>query len=111
MLPMLHAWEQFLFRSRITAKLIGDQYPWHVLTALQQLAEELFRGPFISPALHQDIQNIPLLIDRTPQIVLPAIDFEEHLIKMPFVAGSCTSPAQLVGIVLPKARHHWRTVS
>jgi hypothetical protein len=31
-----------------------------------------------------------------------AVDFEKDLIKMPLVAGACTSPAQLVGILLPK---------
>jgi hypothetical protein len=43
-----------------------------------------------------------MLIDRSPQIMQFAVDFEKDLIKMPLVAGSCTSVAQLVGMLLPK---------
>ena len=40
------------------------------------------------------------MINGTPQIVQLAVDFEKHLIKMPFVTGSCPPPASLVRILL-----------
>jgi hypothetical protein len=101
-LPMLHSWQHLLFRGCIAAKFISDEYSWHILTPLQQLTEELFRRLFIAPALHQDIQNIAMLVNCTPEIVLLALDGEEHLIQMPLIAGLATLPAQLVRILLAK---------
>jgi hypothetical protein len=48
----------------------------------EPLAEELFRGFFVPPALHQDIEHMPLLIDRSPQIVLCPVDRQKHLVDL-----------------------------
>jgi hypothetical protein len=46
---------------------------------------------FVAPSLHQNVQQIAMLIDSTPQVVEFAIDGEEHLIEMPFIAGLGTT--------------------
>ena len=92
-LSMLHAGQQLLFGRAIACQLIRDQHTWHILTALEQLAKELLGSLFVTSALNQDIKHVAMLIDSSPQRVQFAVDFEKDLIKMPFVAGSCTSPA------------------
>jgi hypothetical protein len=37
--------------------------------------------------LDQNIQNVAILINCSPQILNAAIDLEEHFIKMPLVPG------------------------
>src|SRR5215213_10234706 len=91
-LSMLHAGQQLLFGRAIACQRIRDQHTWHILTALEQLAKELLGSLFVTSALNQDIKQVAMLIDSWPQIVQFAVDFEKDLIKMPFVAGSCTSP-------------------
>jgi hypothetical protein len=101
-LPMLHSWQQLLFRGCIAAKFISDQYSWQILTPHKPLAEELFRRLFVAPTLHQDIHNIAMLVKCTPELVPLALDGEEQLIQMPRIAGLATLPPQLVRILLPK---------
>jgi hypothetical protein len=57
---------------------------------------------FIATLLHQNIENIPVLIDRPSEIMALVIDREEDLVEMPYVAESGTSAPELVGIRLPE---------
>jgi hypothetical protein len=50
--------------------------------------------------LDQNIQNVAILINCSPQIVNAAIDLEEHFIKMPLVPRSRRFSAQVVRINL-----------
>ena len=90
-LAVLHTRQQRLFGCSIARQFIGDQYTRDILTAFQELAKELLRSCFIPSALNQNIENIAILVDRSPEIVQSAIDFEEDFIKMPFV--TCLRPA------------------
>jgi hypothetical protein len=50
----------------------------------------------------QNIQNVAILINGSPQIVNAAIDFEEHFIKMPLVPRPGRFSSQVVSINLAK---------
>ena len=50
----------------VTAQLVRDQHAWDILAALQELAEELEGCAFVATALHQDIQDVPMLINGAP---------------------------------------------
>jgi hypothetical protein len=82
--------------------VIRDDHPRHICQTCEEVAEESLRGLLVPPALHQDIENMAILIDGAPQIVTGAVDREEHCIEMPLVARSRTPAAQLVGIGLPE---------
>jgi hypothetical protein len=41
--------------------------------------------------LHQNIEDVVILIDGSPQVMALAIDRKEHLIQVPFVAWLGTS--------------------
>jgi hypothetical protein len=99
-LAVLDAGEQFVFGSTIAGKFICNQHAPNILTAFEELSKELLRDRFVPSALNQNIQNMPLLVDRAPQIVQSAFDFEKDLIKMPFVAGLGATSTQLIGRVL-----------
>ena len=70
--------------------------------------EELRSCCFVPPALHQDIQHVPVLINGTPQIVLIPVDFQEDFIQLPLIARLRTSPPEVIGIRL--AEHHPNTI-
>jgi hypothetical protein len=84
-LAMLDTGQQLLFRCARAPQLIRNQHPRHLLTALEQLAEELLGGLLVPPTLHQNIQHVPVLINGAPQLVLFPIDGEEDLSEMPLV--------------------------
>jgi hypothetical protein len=52
-----------------------------------------------------------VLVDRAPQVPLCAVDLNEHLIEVPFVAQPPTTTAQLVRVLLPNRSHQARSVS
>ena len=85
MLPMLNTGHDLSFRRAVALQLIRDEHPRHVPQTLQQLAEELFCGLFVPAALHQDVQDVAILIHGAPQVMLLAIDLDEHLIEVPFI--------------------------
>jgi len=101
-LAVCHSWEQFPFGGPVALQFSGDEHPRHVRQAFEQLAKELLRGLLVSPALHQDVEPMALLINGPPQVVTFALDGEKHLIEMPFVAGPRAAATQLIGIVLPE---------
>ena len=56
----------------------------------------------IAPASDQDVEDMAVLVDRTPQIMTYAIDGQKHLIEMSCVPWSRAPTPELVGIGLPK---------
>jgi hypothetical protein len=69
-LTVFHARQYLTLRRAVAFELIRDNHPWDILTAFEQLAEELLRGLFVAPALHQDIEDgIPLALTLMSMIV------------------------------------------
>src|SRR4051812_35756049 len=85
-LSVLYARQNVTLGSGVALELVGDDDPRGVLQALQQLAKEALGGFGVAPALHQDVEHVPVLIDRTPEIMQLATDAEKHLVHKPFVA-------------------------
>src|ERR671924_1644815 len=72
-LPVFHPWQHLAFSGTVAFELIRDDDAWHTPQALEQLAKELFLGLRIAPTLHQDIQDIVVLIDGPPQVMAFAV--------------------------------------
>jgi hypothetical protein len=89
-------------RHLVAGQLVGDDHPGHVPQALEQSAEELLCGHRVSARLHQNVEHVAVLVDRAPQVPLCAVDLDEHLIEVPFVAQPRTTTAQLVRVLLPE---------
>lgn len=56
----------------------------------------------ITPSLHQNVENLILLIYGSPQVMRRSIDVQENFVQMPFVTTSRQSFAQGVGARLTK---------
>jgi hypothetical protein len=41
---------------------------------LEELAKKAFRRLPVTPVLHEDIEHMAILIDCTPQVMVPALD-------------------------------------
>jgi hypothetical protein len=101
-LPVLHPWQELALGRPITLQLICDHHARDVPQAFEQLPEESLRSGFIPPTLHQNVEDVPVLIDAPPQIRALAIDRQEYLIKVPLITWLRTSAPELIGICLPK---------
>jgi hypothetical protein len=99
-LPVFDAREDLSLRRAVAFQPIGDDDPWYVPAAFEELAEELLGGMLVPPTLHQDIEHSPVLIHSPPEIMALPIDREEDFIQLPLVAWLRASAAELIGIGL-----------
>jgi hypothetical protein len=102
MQPMLDAGQALACGGTVASQLIGDDDSWNVREIFEPLAEELFRSRLIPAALHEDIKDVPVLTDGTPEIVACAVDPHKHLVQVPCVPRSRTSATQWIGVLLPE---------
>jgi hypothetical protein len=56
----------------------------------------------VPPTLHQNIEDVPVLVHGSPEIVPSTMNREKYLIPMPLIARPGTSTAQLIGVLLAK---------
>ena len=78
-------------RSPVAAQLVGDQPPRRTLLALQQLAEKECSRPTVATRLDEDIDDVTILIDGTPEIAPLSLDGDEDLVQVPDVAQPALS--------------------
>ncbi len=97
MLAMLDAGHDLALGRGIAAQLVGDQHPRRSPLLLQKLAQQAFGGLFVAPALHENIENKALLVDRAPKPVLRAGGGDDDLVDAPFVTPAWGSLADAIG--------------
>jgi hypothetical protein len=56
----------------------------------------------IAPGLHQDIDDVAVLIDSPPDVLQLAVDVQEKLIEMPSITEATLQPLQFPGVVRTK---------
>src|SRR6266704_6322255 len=101
-LPMLHSRQDIPFGSPITLQFVGDDHTWNIVQSFKELTKEALSSLFVASALNQNIEDISILIDRSPQVVFFASDREYDLIHVPFVATARAAMTQFIGIGLTK---------
>ena len=100
-LPVSDAGHHDSFRCGVAAQFIGNDHAWMPMAGRpQQLAKEPHGRETVALWLHQNIDDNTVLIDGPPEIMRDAIDIEEDLVQMPFVAGSGTPSPQAIGVLL-----------
>jgi hypothetical protein len=67
---------------------------------LSSLRKNFFAAYLVPAALDQDIEHAPVLVHGSPQVVLDAIDPNEHFIQVPFVARAWPTTAQRIRVGL-----------
>src|SRR5262245_41032910 len=80
----------------VALELSRNDHSWDILTAFEQLAKKLLRGPFVTPALHQDVEHGVVLIDSAPQVMALPVDGQKHFIEVPLVPWLGASTLQLI---------------
>jgi hypothetical protein len=65
----------------------------------------------VSIERNQNVQDIPVLVHRPPQVIGLPTDLDEHLVEMPLVPGTGLAAVQPFGEICPNLPHHRRTVS
>jgi hypothetical protein len=61
----------------------------------QQPPQQFERGVLVASILHQDVQNLVLVVDGAPQVHPPAADLHHHLVQMPSAGGRRPAPSQV----------------
>ncbi len=67
-------------RGRVATELVRDQPARLAALSFQQLAEEPCGRTLIAPRLHENVEDVAVLVDGTPQILQPALDPHEQLV-------------------------------
>jgi hypothetical protein len=78
-LPVFYPRQHLPLRGSLALQLIGND---HALDPFEELVEERLRGAPVPPALHQDIEYVPLLIHRPPEVVALSVNREKALIDV-----------------------------
>ena len=86
----------------ITAQFVGDDFPGLGSTTAYQSAEKPLGSPRNPSTLQKNIDDIPILVDRPPQIMLFAPDLEEDLVDIERVAESPMLATQPLGKSRPE---------
>src|SRR5262245_32243455 len=85
-LTMLYAREHLALRRAIAFEFISDDHAWDVEQAFEELAEELLGRLLIAPPLHEDVEDVIVLIDCPPQ-VMPLTMFEQEFLHIAVAQG------------------------
>jgi hypothetical protein len=64
----------------------------HHPESLHEFAKEAFRGERAPTALHQDVENLPRIIDGPPQPAALPIDHQTEFIEVPDVRALARAP-------------------
>ena len=83
---MLNGRHDFTVSGVITAEFIGVKPTGFAALAFDQAAKEPNRGFLIASPLHENINGVPILIDRTPEILMLPVNGDDDFIQMPGIA-------------------------
>jgi hypothetical protein len=82
-LLVFHPWQYLALGGTFDLRLIRHDQAWHTLQALEQLAKECLGGLLVPPLPHQNVEDVVVLIYRSPQAMTLALDAQKHLVAMP----------------------------
>ena len=89
-------------RGGVGAQLVGDQSSRNTALGFQQLPKESDGCSPIPVRLHEDVQDVTVLVHCAPQILLATLDRDEHLVEMPGVSQPTAPAPQLPGVDRPE---------
>src|SRR6266481_8904095 len=85
---------EMLEGSAVGAQLVGRPSRRREALLAEQLAHELDGRRPVSTTLDQDLEDLALVVNRTPQIHALARDPDDHFVEMPTIARSRTAPSR-----------------
>jgi hypothetical protein len=84
---VFHAGQYLTLRRTEALELIRDDDAWHIPQALKELAEKLLRRLLVATALHQNVEDVVVLIHRAPQVIALTMNRQKYFIQVPFISG------------------------
>ena len=99
---MAYRWHHLALRGRIASQLVGDEPTRHPALPFQELAKESFGGFPITARLDEDVDDVTVLVDRTPELLPPPLDRDEDLVQMPRIAQATLSALQSTSVLRPE---------
>ena len=85
-------------RGGVGAQLVGDQSSRDTALIVQQLPKESDGCSPIPVRWHEDVQDVTVLVDGAPQILLATLDRDKHLVEMPGISHPTAPPPPLPGV-------------
>ena len=79
-------WHDLAVSGAVASQLVGDEPPGWPALPLQQLTKEAFSGSPIASRLDEDIDDVAILVHRTPEILPLTLDGYKHLVQVPRIA-------------------------
>ena len=61
---------------------VSDEFPRRLTLVFQDFAKEAFSSLLIATLGHQNVQNIAILINCSPQVDLPALNPHEQFVAL-----------------------------
>ena len=86
-------------------KKVTYQHVRREAVLFEQLAHQFHRRSLVASPLHQQIENLAFVVDRSPEPESPAGDQNCHLVQMPMRGGPMTSAAKFLGEQRPELQH------
>src|SRR5262249_3244476 len=83
----------------ITLQLVSDDPKWFFALVSQQSLKESLGCTPIPMRLNENVDDVAVLIDGTPKVLLLAVDSHEQLVQMPSIAEATLSSSETLGIV------------
>lgn len=87
---------QFGQRRGVGAEAIGSDRRRLNRLIPEQPLQQIQGCPCIPPTLDHQVQNLALIVNRAPELHLPAADPHDHLVEMPLVARSRPLAVQIL---------------
>ena len=85
-------------RGAVAPEAIGDEAVRDTAASLEQPAKEPRGGVLIPAGLEQDVDDVPVLVDSSPEVLTLTANPHEEFVEMPRVAdgpGSLPEPARV----------------
>ena len=86
-------------RYAVAPEFVGHQPPRRASLTLQKFAKEPLGCTAITMWLHQDVDQVPVLIDSTPKILPLTLDRHEDFVQVPSVTQSTVTSLQVGGVL------------
>ncbi len=86
-------------RRTIASQLVGHETGRFQSLTLEECPKESTRRTPVPPGLHQDIDQVTILIHRAPQILALTMDPHEHFVQEPRISESTLTSFQPPSVV------------
>ena len=101
-IDMLHVWHDFTMSRIIAFQFVRVEPTRFASLAVDQAAEKAHGGFLVPSWLHKDINDVPILIHGSPQILMFPVNGDDGFIQVPGIAQLALPLFQFAGIGGPK---------